>query len=92
MRTLHEFLNYLTEDTHIAPALKMARALQAAGAVVATLALAFAPPGALASSPHWPRMGIHDGDNKIVWPTGCCDGDLGMRALSRACACGGAHL
>ena len=26
-------------------------------------------------APHWPRMGIHDGDNKIVWTAGCCDGD-----------------
>ena len=20
-----------------------------------------------AGAPHWPRIGIHDGDNKIVW-------------------------
>ena len=24
----------------------------------------------------WPNMGIHDGDNKVVWTVGCCDGDL----------------
>lgn len=29
-----------------------------------------------AESPHWPRMGIHDGNNKIVWSKGCCNGDL----------------
>jgi len=26
--------------------------------------------------PHWPRLGIHTGDNKLVWEPGCCDGDL----------------
>jgi hypothetical protein len=30
----------------------------------------------LASAPHWPRVGIHDGNNRIVWSKGCCDGDL----------------
>ena len=29
-----------------------------------------------AGAPHWPRIGIHDGDNKIVWSSGCCDGDV----------------
>tara|TARA_B110001452_G_scaffold29320_1_gene23042 strand:- start:106 stop:846 length:741 start_codon:yes stop_codon:yes gene_type:complete len=24
----------------------------------------------------WPRRGIHDGDNRISWTPGCCDGDL----------------
>ena len=36
-------------------------------ALLATLILA---------APHWPRMGIHDGDNKLVWTSGCCEGDL----------------
>ena len=30
-----------------------------------------------AQKPDWPSSdGIHDGDNKIVWTSGCCDGDL----------------
>lgn len=24
----------------------------------------------------WPRAGIHSGNNRITWPTGCCEGDL----------------
>ena len=28
----------------------------------------------------WPNMGIHDGDNKVVWTVGCCDGDLITRS------------
>ena len=28
------------------------------------------------AQPEWPRIGIHDGSNKIEWTTGCCDGDL----------------
>ena len=31
---------------------------------------------AFGDAPHWPRIGIHDGDNRIVWTPGCCDGDL----------------
>ena len=31
---------------------------------------------AAAADMHYPRMGIHDGDNKVVWTSDCCDGDL----------------
>ena len=24
----------------------------------------------------WPRRGIHDGENRISWTPGCCEGDL----------------
>jgi hypothetical protein len=24
----------------------------------------------------WPRRGVHDGENRITWTSGCCDGDL----------------
>ena len=38
------------------------------------------PPTAISTPPpHMcacrPRVGIHSGDNRITWPTGCCDGD-----------------
>ena len=37
---------------------KMISAMKQALPLLATLA---------AGAPHWPRIGIHDGDNKIVW-------------------------
>jgi hypothetical protein len=30
----------------------------------------------LGGAPHWPRIGVHDTNNKVVWQSGCCDGDL----------------
>ena len=42
--------------------------------VVAALALACAPAVLGASS--FPQRGIHDGNNRITWPNGCCEGDL----------------
>lgn len=30
----------------------------------------------LALGSTWPRAGIHAGNNRITWPTGCCEGDL----------------
>jgi hypothetical protein len=47
-----------------------------AGGKMFSLALQIQSAMILAAVPHWPRMGIHDGDNKIVWTSGCCDGDL----------------
>ena len=42
----------------------------------ALLLIAVLPPPVPAAAPHWPRIGIHDGSNRIVWSKGCCDGDL----------------
>ena len=56
----------------------MQAAVGAARAARARLAvgLLFVVTAANAESPTFPNMGIHDGDNKIVWESGCCDGDL----------------